>query len=157
MRAPFTRISSWIMAVAHAFHTRRPRAFMISSTCYCRSSTYQEGAGVQEYDTNALCYANALQLVIVWDHDLYALWPFPHPIVKSIFWILLIVFPFVWARFTSSNLTIFESILQRQRSLWIIYRSAPVQDGSLHWDEEASLTHMKYWALRTIVTWQMHG
>ena len=48
----FIRISNWIVSVAHALSTRISLSFMRFPTCYCRSSTYQERAGVQESYTN---------------------------------------------------------------------------------------------------------
>ena len=48
-------------AIASALSTTRSHLF-ISSTCYCRSSTYQEGAGVQDRYANA----SQRQLFILW-------------------------------------------------------------------------------------------
>ena len=73
-------------AIASALSTKRFQLF-ISSTYYCRSSTYQEGAGVQEYNTNATRELRKRTLAI-------------QTFILLLFWILLIIFSFVWARFT---------------------------------------------------------
>ena len=78
-------------AIASALSIKRSYLF-ISPTCYCRSSTYQEGAGVQEYDINT---TRELHISAGFSTRLWSLCLTIYPTIRLLFRVLLVVFPFV--------------------------------------------------------------